>query len=156
MDDNRTGDWEGPLFVLADDDQAAADRIASLLYPGLFFIVSVTNPRHVLSYAKRLKPRAIFLADPLEFPKGGAAALLHRLVEEVGCPVVILSELWTPEGAQRWKQMGAADCLPHPTRFDQRLEVVRARMQEIALTATPRHQASTNGLGNGSNAQAHW
>jgi DNA-binding NtrC family response regulator len=147
MGNNCSKEWEGPLFVLADDDHASADRITSLLYPGLFFIVSVVNPRHVLSYAKRLKPRAIFLADPLEFPKGGAAALLHRIIEEVGCPVIILTELWTPEVIDRWKQMGAADCLPHPTRFDQRLEVVRARMQELALTAAP--QASTSGSGRG-------
>ncbi len=138
MEENNIKKWEGPIFILADDDQSAADRILSLLYPELFYIVPVTNPRHVLAYAKRLRPQAIFLADPIEFPKGGASALLKRLIDEVGAPVTVLAELWTPEVAQGWKQLGAADCLPHPTRFDQRLELVRSRMQDIALASVPR------------------
>jgi len=138
MVEDRAKKWEGPIFILADEDQPASDRIVSLLYPELFVIVPVTNPRHVLSYAKRLKPHASFLADPIEFQKGGAAALLERLIDEEGAPVIVLAELWAPEVAERWKRLGAAGCLPHPTRVDQRLELVRSRMQDIALASVPR------------------
>jgi len=137
MADDRLKTWEGPIFILADDDQAASDRIVSLLYPELFYLVPVTNPRHVLSYAKRLRPQAVLLAEPIEFPKGGAAALLERLIDEAGVPVIVLTEIWTSECAERWRKLGAADCLPHPTRIDQRLEVVRSRMQDLALASVP-------------------
>jgi hypothetical protein len=98
----------------------------------------------VLSYAKRMNPKAIFLAEPLEFPKGGAPALLKRLLVEVDAPVIILAELWTPDAAEQWKRLGAADCLPHPTRIDQRLEVLRAKMQGIALATVPKPDLSGN------------
>jgi len=137
MNSEKPGDWQGPVFILADDDKPAADRIASLLYPGTYFIVPVTNPRHVLSYAKRMKPNAIFMAEPISFPKGGAQVLLRRLIDEVGRPVIVLVELWSPELAARWKGMGAADCLPHPTRSDQRLDLVRSKMQELAISTLP-------------------
>ena len=136
---------QGPVFLLADDDKPAADRIASLLYPGSYYIVPVTNPSHVLSYAKRMRPFAIFMAEPISFPKGGALALLRRLIDEVGRPVIVLVELWTPQLVARWKSLGAADCLPHPTRSDQRLELVRSKMQELAIPTLPEPKADRPG-----------
>lgn len=44
-------------------------------------------------------------------------------------PVVILAEEWTPEVRDRWRRMGAHDCLPHPTRSSRRVEKVRQLMQ---------------------------
>jgi chemotaxis response regulator CheB len=122
---------KGPVFILADDDRAAADSISGKLFPECYFIIQVTNPRHVRNYAKRLNPQAIFLAEPIEYPKGGAEALLNRLLEEVGTPVIILSELWTSESAERWRRLGAQDCIPHPTRSGLRLEVLRAKIQDL-------------------------
>lgn len=124
---------KGPVFLLADDDRAAADGITGRLFPECYFIVQVTNPRHVRNYARRLNPKAIFLAEPIEYTKGGAPALLQRLVEEMAIPVIMLLENWNQEAVDRWKKLGATDCLPHPTRIDQRLEILRAKMQDLSL-----------------------
>lgn len=133
---------KGPIFLLADDDRAAADAITGKLFPECYFIVQVTNPRHVRNYAKRLKPCAIFLAEPMEYPKGGTDALLQWLIKEVATPVIILSEICSPEAVDHWRRRGASDCMPHPTRFDQRLELLRAKMQDLALTASPGGESS--------------
>lgn len=133
-----TAPHQGPVFLLADDDRAAADAISGKLYPEYYFIVQVTNPRHVRNYARRLKPSAIFLAEPIEYPKGGASALLQRLLEEVECPVIVLSETYSQESVERWKKLGAAECLPHPTRIAQKLDILRAKMLDLALAAKAR------------------
>lgn len=138
MAQDKGKDWKGPVFLLADDDRSAADAITGKLYPECYYIVQVTNPRHVRSYAKRLAPRAIFLAEPLEYAKGGAEALLRRLTADLQIPVIILSELWSPQVAEVWKSKGATHCLPHPTRHDQRLDLLRSAMQELALDTVPR------------------
>ncbi len=126
---------QGPIFIFADDDRGAIDRILERLHTEWYY-VPVVNPRLVLKYAKRIGTTAIFLADPVEYPRGGAAALLQRLIDEVGKPVIILTENWTPESAELWKRMGATDCLPHPTRFDRRIERLRAKMQELSVSGS--------------------
>lgn len=135
MDRDQAREWKGPIFLLADDDRNAADAIAHRLYPECYYIVQVTNPRHIRNYAKRMNPDAIFLADPIHYPKGGTDLLLQRLIDEIGKPVIILSELWSSEIVMTWKRKGAADCLPHPTRIDQRLDLLRAKMQDLALSS---------------------
>lgn len=130
-----------PIFILADDDRGAIDRILERLHPEWYYI-PVTNPSLVLKYAKRIGTTAVFLAEPMEFQKGGAAALLQRLIDEVGKPVIILTERWSQSAVELWKRMGAADCLPHPTRFDQRIELLRAKMQDLALSS---HSKSPSG-----------
>lgn len=126
-----------PIFILADDDKGALDRIIERLHTEWFYI-PVTNPRVVLKYAKRIEVRAIFLADTVDYPRGGTAFILQRLIDEVGKPVIVLAEQWSSETAEQWKRMGATDCLPHPTRFDQRLELLRGKMQELAIATLPR------------------
>src|SRR6185436_2672750 len=123
MGPNKKEPYQAPIFILADDDKGALERIVERLHTEWFY-VPVTNPRVVLKYAKRIDARAIFLADPMEYPRVGAAFILQRLIDEVGKPVIILTEQWTPEIAATWKRMGAEDCLPHPPRFDQRVELL--------------------------------
>jgi len=126
--------WQAPVFILADDDRGAVERITELLHPEWFY-VTVTKPRLVARYARRLPVTAVFLAAPLEYP-GGTVALLQHLVSAVGKPVIILAEDWSSETATYWKQLGAEDCLPHPTRFNERLEQLRRKMQALALQSS--------------------
>jgi len=124
-----------PIFIFADTDREASQRIFDRLHDE-FCYIPVNNPHHVVRYAKQFATTAVFLAAPIEFPRGGAAALLQQLIDDVGKPVVILLEEWSREEADRWKKMGAVDCLPHPTRFGRRLESVRAKLQELALASS--------------------
>ena len=130
----RVSEWQAPIFILADDDRGAVDRITELLHPEWYYI-TVTQPKLVTRYAKRVPVAAVFLADPIEYPNGGTAALLQRLIDEVQKPVIILAEHWTLEAVDQWKRMGAEDCLPHPTRFHERLETLRAKMQSHVLAS---------------------
>jgi len=132
----------GPVFLLADDDRPAADAITGKMFPECYFIVQVTNPRHVRNYAKRLAPEVVFLAEPLTYP-GGTETLLRRLVEDPGIPVIVLSEVWSPQVSEHWKKRGALDCLPHPTRFSQRFEMLRCAMLDLALAAAHRAEDRT-------------
>jgi len=146
---SKNEDWQAPIFIFADDDRGAVERFLERIHPEWYYI-PVTNPRLVLRYAKRVRTSAIFLASPIDYPRGGAAALLQRLIDDVGKPVIILLEEWSQEQCVVWKKMGAADCLPHPTRFVRRLEVVRSKMQDLALSASPRfvppYERSTGNL----------
>lgn len=124
--------WVAPIFILADDDQEAVNRILESIHQEWTYI-PVANPRNVVRYSKELSVTAVFLAAHMAFPRGGAAALLQNLLDEVGKPVVIMAEEWSPETAERWRRMGAADCIPHPTRQDARMEGLRAKLQDLAL-----------------------
>jgi len=121
-----------PVFLLVDDDRGAIELIQKMLHVDWYYI-PLWEPRLVARYAERFLPAAIFLAEPIGYPDGGAARLLQDLLDRVGVPVVILTEMWTPEAAERWKRMGAADCIPHPTRFVERIEGLRLKMEEFAL-----------------------
>jgi len=125
------------IFILADDDGEAMRRICYSLTSEWYF-VPVWQPERVVRFAKRFSARAVFIADRVEYPRGGAARLLARVVDEVGTPVVILAELWEPKVRAKWKRMGAADCIPHPTRTRERMELLRAKMQEFALHGVSR------------------
>lgn len=120
-----------PIFILADDDREAVDRMMSLLGSEWFFI-PVTRLRDAVKYARQFATTAVFLAEPIDYPKGGSARLLQELLDVVGKPVIILSEDWRPGVATKWKRMGALDCLPHPTRSGRRLTAVRTKIQELA------------------------
>lgn len=130
----RHEEGEAPVFIIADDDKGALDRITEYLHPEWYY-VTVTKPRLVAKYAKRLPVAAIFLAEPVDYPQGGAPTLLRHLLEAVSTPVIILSERWTPEIAEEWKLRGATDCLPHPTRYHERLDLLRSKMQSLAFGA---------------------
>jgi FixJ family two-component response regulator len=147
MGSTKSEERLAPIFILADDDKGALDRILERLHNEWFYI-PVANPSVVLKYAKRIDVKAIFLADPVNYPRGGAAFLLQRLIDEVGKPVIVLAEEWTSEIADKWKRMGAEDCLPHPTRFNERMELLRSKMQSLALAAGPRQgNAGTHAKG---------
>jgi len=125
-------DQVAPIFIIADDDREAIEHIQKRLNIEWYY-VPIWETRLVVRYAKHFATTAIFLADPIDYSDGGAARLLQDLLDQVGIPVVILSEVWSPEIAEKWRRMGAIDCIPHPTRFNERIEGLRLKMQEIAL-----------------------
>lgn len=121
-----------PIFIIADDDRGAIELIQKML-PVEWFYVPIWETRLIVRYARQFATTAVFLADPINYPEGGAARLLQDLIDKVGKPVVILSEVWSPEIAAKWRRMGAADCIPHPTRFHERMEGLRSKMQEFSI-----------------------
>jgi len=130
------GEARAPVFILADDDREATQRILERLTDEWFY-VPVSTPRLVVQYAKRFATTAVFLSDPLGYPRGGTTRLLRELLDEVKSPVIVLTEEWDRAVVAKWKRLGAADCLPHPTRLRGRLETLRAKMQDLALLAQP-------------------
>jgi DNA-binding NtrC family response regulator len=135
----RSEDRLAPIFIIADDNREAIELIQRMLNVEWYYI-ALWETRLVVRYARHFATTAVFLADPIGYPDGGAARLLQELLDQVGKPIVILSELWSPETAAKWKRMGAADCIPHPTRFDERMEGLRLKMQEFALNGPARAQ----------------
>jgi hypothetical protein len=89
-----------------------------------------------LRYAKDFATTAVFVAEGIDFSKdGGVERLLQYLLDEVGKPVVILSENWSLEVAAKWRRMGAQDCLPHPTRTHEKFEKLNDKLRELVLAA---------------------
>lgn len=129
-------DRSAPVFLLADDDEAALGRLLPELSRDWFFI-PITQSDSVLRYSERFNATAVFLADRIRFPNGGAKRLLGKLVEHSRRPVVILTELWDADAVKEWKRRGAFDCIPHPTRSQERLKRLRETMQKIYLS--PEH-----------------
>ncbi len=125
-----------PIFILADDDREAVGRLVQWL-PRDWYYIPVTEPERVVKYAQEFATTAIFLADRMNGRTQDVRRLLQSLLDEVGKPVVILSELWGPEVVDRWKRMGATDCLPHPTRSEERFKLLRGKMQELTLDTLP-------------------
>ena len=121
-----------PIFIIADEDREASGRMVGSLTPDWYYI-PVADPKFVVKYAKQFATVAILLADELPYPQGGTARLLQDLLDEVGKPVVILAELWDPGVAEKWKRMGAYDCIPHPTRTRERIKVLRGTLRKLAL-----------------------
>jgi len=132
LSSGRTEQQTAPVFVVADDDRDALDRLLSMLSTQWYYI-PVRSGRSVIRYARQFSATAIFLSDSIGYPDGGAPRLLQDLIDRVGKPVIILAEDWSPDVAARWKGWGAAGCIPHPTRSGQRLEALRASMQEFVL-----------------------
>jgi len=97
------------------------------------FYVPIWQTRLIVHYAKHIATTAVFLADDIRYPDGGTARLLQHLLDQVGKPVIIMAEKWDSETVLRWKRMGASDCIPHPTRSEQRMEYLRAKIQELSL-----------------------
>jgi hypothetical protein len=121
-----------PIFIIADDDREAIEHIQRRLNVTWYYI-PIWEVGLAVRYAEFFATTAIFVADPIDYPDGGAARLLQDLLDRVGKPVVILSELWSPEVAAKWRRMGAANCIPHPTRYDARIEGLRSTMESFAL-----------------------
>jgi FixJ family two-component response regulator len=121
-----------PIFILADDDREAIERIIRMLNPDWYYI-PVLEARLIVRYARQFAVTAVFLADAIENPPAGTATLVQELRDQVGKPVVVLAESWDAARAERWKELGAEDCLPHPTRTRERMETLRAKMRELAL-----------------------
>jgi hypothetical protein len=130
-----------PIFILADDDREAIHFIQKWLDVEWTY-VSIWKTREVVHYARQFATTAVFLADPIGYPGGGAERLLQDLLDQVGKPVIILAEIWSPEVAEKWKRLGALDCIPHPTRLHHRVEGIRMKMEELALAGLARTRAS--------------
>lgn len=121
-----------PIFILVDDDREAIEQIQKRLHVEWYY-VPIWETTLAVRYANHFATTAIFLADPVGYPDGGTARLLQDLLDRVGKPVVILSEVWSTEIAARWNRMGASDCIPHPTRCNERMEGLRSKMEDFAL-----------------------
>lgn len=121
-----------PIFVIADDDKEAIDRLVTKLNVDWYYIAA-WQKHQVVRYARKLATTAVFLADSFEYPNGGASRLLQDLIDKAGVPVVIMSEVWTEEVAAKWRRIGAAGCIPHPTRCEARIEGLRGKMEEFAI-----------------------
>ena len=142
-------DGLAPVFVLIDDDREASQKITAVL-PGDWLFVPVAQPSVAIGYARHFAPTAILLAEPLDYPRGGAARLLQELLDEVGKPVIILTEDWSPDVAAHWQRMGASNCIPHPTRSLRRMDVLRESLKCAiaawdpggAIAASLTHQAA--------------
>lgn len=125
-----------PVFVLIDDDRDASQRIA-LVLPSDWFFVPVFQPALAVRYAGRFAPTAVLLAEPVDYPRGGAARLLQELLDEVERPVIILTEDPSPKSAARWCRMGASACIPHPTRSFRRMSVLRETLKTAIARSEP-------------------
>ncbi len=121
-----------PIFIVADDDARAVDRLLEEIYAALCFFIPVMNPRQVVRYSRSAAATAVFLADRMRYARGGSERLLQELLD-LGKQVVILAEDWTPQNVERWKRMGAQECLPHPTRSGHRFELLRRVIQEFTI-----------------------
>ena len=119
------------IFVIVDDDAEATNRMIRLLTAEWYYI-PVSQPRLAFRYAKQFATAGIFLADQLTISGGNSMQLLCQLVEEVRKPVVILAEPWSPNEIQRWKDRGAYDCIPHPTRTGIRIKSLKEKMRELS------------------------
>jgi hypothetical protein len=138
MAKGKPGDSEDgplPIFIVADDDRKASDELVVALYSSPCFLVPVLDPTLVIRYARKFGANAVFMADRLSYPRGGPERLLQEILDRAEKPVFILAEDWTPENAERWKRMGARECLPHPTRTRFRLDRVRLLIRDFAVTA---------------------
>jgi DNA-binding response OmpR family regulator len=125
-----------PVFVLVDDDRDASSRIA-LVLPGDWFLVPVAQPALAVRYAKQFRPTAVLLAEPLEYPRGGAARVLQELLDGAGRPVIILTEDASPHSAARWRRMGASACIPHPTRSFRRMHLLQETLKASIAAGDP-------------------
>ncbi len=133
-----------PIFIFADDDGAALNALMMGIN-AQWLSVPVSKPSQVLRYAKDFATTAVFVAEGLDFSKdGGVERLIQYLLDEVGKPVVILSESWSLEVAERWRRLGAQDCIPHPTRTRERFVRLNEKLRELVL-ATAGKQADAQG-----------
>jgi hypothetical protein len=123
-----------PIFIIADDDREAVGRLVGWLPRGWYY-VPVSDPSLVVKYAGEFAITAVFLSDKLDPSPAGVSRLLQSLLDEVGKPVVILAECWTPDVARRWIRQGAKDCVPHPTRSESRVALLRGKMTELIRAA---------------------
>jgi hypothetical protein len=121
-----------PIFIIADDDKDAIDRLVMNLNTDWYYI-AVWQRHLVVRYARKLATTAVFLSDSFHYPNGGASRLLQDLIDKADVPVVILAEVWTEDVAAKWKRMGAAACIPHPTRCEARIEGLRCSMEDFIL-----------------------
>ena len=122
-----------PIFVLADNDVEALRRLTGIMSPD-WYLVPVWDVARIARSARRFSARAIFLADGIAYEGGGVPALLQLLLDEAEAPVIVMAEVWEPAVAEKWKRMGALDCIPHPTRVDARIEIFRSKLQKLALS----------------------
>jgi hypothetical protein len=122
-----------PIYILGDDDYEASARLISMLPVGEWTLIPVHQGDLVVRYAEQFATTAVFLADTLAYPAGGIERLLQIVLDEIQRPVVILAEDWTPEIRDRWKRMGAFECVPHPTRAKRRADKVRKLMQAFMM-----------------------
>ncbi len=122
-----------PIFIVADDNREAAERLVSILYPADCFFLPIFDPRQVVRYTREIVTTAVLLADRVAYARGGSGRLLQEILDETGVPVIILAEDWTPENVERWKRMGARACIPHPTRTEYRIEILLALIREFLL-----------------------
>lgn len=125
-----------PVFVLVDDDREASQRIA-LILPSDWFFVPVFHAGLAVRYSKRFMPTAVLLAEPVDYPRGGAARLLQELLDQVERPIIVLTEDPSSKSAARWRRMGASACVQHPTRSFRRMDALRETLKDCIASSEP-------------------
>jgi hypothetical protein len=131
MTARKAGRSEGAVFLVADEDAEASDRMTGLFSPDHFYI-PVRTGEEALRYFGGMRMAGALLSDALPFEVGGAGAVLDRLVEG-GARVVVLTEEPEPVVAARWKERGAFACLSHPTKALRRLIPLREVLERLAV-----------------------
>jgi CheY-like chemotaxis protein len=111
---------DGPVVLIGDDDWASVNRLSGLLGDRLYLVLASTAGE-VLRYARKFKPDVIVICEALRFGRGGAEKLLPTLQREFKSKVVILSEDAEAPARSRWRELGASECVPHPTKYASRV-----------------------------------
>lgn len=131
MAGGKAGRQGGPVFLIADEDAEASERMTGLL-PSNYFYIPVRTAEEALRYFGAFPMAGALLSDAMPFEGGGAGTVLDRLVESGG-RVVVLTEDSDPLAGVRWRERGAVACLPHPTKALRRLMLLREVVERLVV-----------------------
>jgi chemotaxis response regulator CheB len=122
---------DAPIVLIGDDDWEALNRLTGLLGEQ-FYILMARNAGELTRFAQKFHPDVIVVGESLPFGREGAEKLLPHLIRRFTAQVIVLSENGTDDSRNRWKKLGARDCLPHPTKYARRARNLERRILEIA------------------------
>jgi hypothetical protein len=126
----------GASLVLAlDDDWESLGRLFDLLYE--FDVVCLRTWPQLLRAMDRLAADFVLLADTVLHRRMTARMMVAELYRERGAKVVVLSEFARPEEVTAWREWGAIDCLPHPTKPHARALSLRRRLLGVDSVPLP-------------------
>jgi chemotaxis response regulator CheB len=122
---------DAPVVLIGDDDWEALNKLTGLLGEQ-FYILMARNAGELTRFAQKFQPDVILVGESLPFGHNGAEKLLPHLIRRFTAEIIVLSENGTDDSRNRWKALGARDCLPHPTRYVRRARTLERRILEIA------------------------
>jgi DNA-binding response OmpR family regulator len=132
---------DGPILLIGDDDWEAIDRLAAVMHP-CFYILLAKNAEAVLRMARKFKPAVTLLGEGLPYGKLGADALVAELSMKMGLKVIVLTEGKDERPPASWREAGASDALPHPTKYARRLLILERRIFELAHVEATRAEGT--------------